>query len=103
MKPHINLKIKSIALMLSLLGIFGYHSAAHSGLSIVKGEASGEVRQLGNQTAEGLVIPLRSNFKIQMQNVDDTLVLSVKVVSNATGRVVFTKSAAMYGVIILDN
>ncbi len=62
-----------------------------------------EVSQLGNQTAEGLVIPLRSNFKIKMQNVDDTLLLSVKVVSNATGRVVFTKSAAMYGVIILDN
>ena len=62
-----------------------------------------EVSQLGNQTAEGLVIPLRSNFKIKMQNVDNTLLLSVKVVSNATGRVVFTKSAAMYGVIILDN
>jgi hypothetical protein len=62
-----------------------------------------EISQAGNQTAEGLVIPLRSNFTIKMQNVEDTLLLTVKVVSNATGRVVFTKSAAKYGVIILDN
>ncbi len=62
-----------------------------------------EVTQAGNQTSEGLVIPLRSNFSIKMQNLEDTLLLSVKVVSNATGRVLFTKSAAKYGVIFLEN
>lgn len=62
-----------------------------------------EISQLGRETSEGIVIPLRRNFKIKMQNVDDTLLLSAKVVSNATGQVVFTKSAARFGLILVEN
>ena len=62
-----------------------------------------EVTQAGRETSEGVVIPLRRNFKIKMQNVDDTLLLSAKVVSNATGQVVFTKSAARFGLILVEN
>lgn len=62
-----------------------------------------EVSQLGRETSEGIVIPLRRNFKIKMQNVDETLLLSAKVVSNATGQVVFTKSAARFGLILVEN
>lgn len=62
-----------------------------------------EVTQAGRETTEGMVIPLRSNFKLKIQNVDDTLILSVKIVSNANNRVVFNKSASRFGVILIEN
>jgi len=60
-------------------------------------------QQAGRETSEGVVIPLRSDFKIKIQNVTDTLILTVKVVNNATGKVAFTESAAKYGVIRVGN
>lgn len=62
-----------------------------------------EVTQAGRETTEGVVIPLRSDFKIKIQNVDETLLLSLKVVSNASGKVVFTKSASRFGLILVEN
>ena len=62
-----------------------------------------EMNQAGRETSEGVVIPLRSDFKLKIQNVHDTLILSVKIVANANGRVVFNKSASRFGVILVDN
>ena len=60
-------------------------------------------QQAGRETSEGVVIPLRSSFKIKIQNVTDTLILTVKVVNNATGKVAFTESAAKYGTVRVGN
>lgn len=60
-------------------------------------------QQAGRETSEGVVIPLRSKFKIKVQNVDETLILTVKVVSNATGNVTYTQSAARFGVVYVGN
>ena len=62
-----------------------------------------EVTQVGRETSEGVVIPLRSDFKVKIQNVDDTLLLSLKVVSNASGKVVFNKTVSRFGVILVEN
>jgi hypothetical protein len=62
-----------------------------------------EVRQAGRETAEGVVIPLRSNYKIRLRNVDETLILSLKVVANATGRVVYNRSASRFGSVYHEN
>ena len=60
-------------------------------------------QQAGRETSEGVVIPLRSRFKIKIQNVTDTLILTVKVVNNATGSVAYTQSAAKYGTVFVGN
>lgn len=60
-------------------------------------------QQAGRETSEGVVIPLRSSFKIKVQNVNETLILTVKVVNNATGIETFTKSAARFGVVYVGN
>jgi hypothetical protein len=62
-----------------------------------------EVREVGRETPEGVVIALRSNHKIKLQNVDNTLILSMKVVANATGRVVYNKSASRFGLVYHEN
>jgi len=62
-----------------------------------------EIRQVGRETSEGVVIALRSNYKIQLQNVHDTLILTLKVVSNATGNVIYTKSASRFGLVYHKN
>ncbi len=59
-----------------------------------------ELYQLGHERPrEGLVIPLGSNFEIKAQNSNDTLTLTLKIRETATGKFIFTKSAAKYGVI----
>ncbi len=60
-------------------------------------------QQAGRETSEGVVIPLRSSFKIKVQNVNETLILTVRVVNNATGIETFTKSAARFGVVYVGN
>ncbi len=62
-----------------------------------------EVSQVGRETGEGVVIPLRSDFKIKIQNVDETLLLSLKVVANASGKVVFNTTVSRFGVIFVEN
>lgn len=58
-----------------------------------------EALQAGRETRDGLVIPLRSSFKLVVGNDSENLLLTVKIVANATGRTVFTKSASQYGTI----
>lgn len=62
-----------------------------------------ELRQAGNETGEGLVIPLRANFSLKAQNTSETLILSLTVKDNATGRVIYEKSAAQFGVVSARN
>ena len=44
MKSHISINFKSLALLTSVFGLLAYHSVAHSGLSVAKGDGTGEVR-----------------------------------------------------------
>ena len=59
--------------------------------------------QAGNEYNTGLEINLRDSFKIFAQNSAEYLVLSLKIIDNATGATVFEDSAAQYGVISISN
>ncbi len=64
---------------------------------------SWEVGQAGRETGDGLVIALRPNFRMNIQNVHDSLILSLKIVSTASGQVVYNQSAARFGVVAARN
>jgi hypothetical protein len=59
--------------------------------------------QAGNEYSTGLEINLRDSFKIFAQNSAEYLVLSLKIIDNATGANVYEDSAAQYGVISISN
>ena len=63
-----------------------------------------ELYSLGQErSGEGLILPLKSNFEIKAQNSNETLTLSVLVRETASGKVLFTKSAARFGVVRVSN
>jgi hypothetical protein len=59
--------------------------------------------QAGSEYYNGLEINLRNNFKIFAQNSSEYLILSLKIVDNATGATLYQDSAAQYGVINISN
>ena len=59
--------------------------------------------QAGSEYYNGLEINLRNNFKIFAQNSSEYLVLSLKIVDNATGATLYQDSASQYGVINISN
>lgn len=59
-----------------------------------------EIARLGREEpGVGLIIPLRRTFELKAQNADENLTLTVKIRETASGREVFVKSAAQYGVV----
>jgi len=59
--------------------------------------------QAGNEYSTGLEINLKESFKIFAQNSAEYLVLSLKIIDNATGATLYQDSAAQYGVISITN
>ena len=59
--------------------------------------------QAGSEYYSGFEIDLRDSFTIKAQNSSENLVLSLKIVDNATGTTLFQDSAAEYGVIYVSN
>ena len=59
--------------------------------------------QAGKEYRTGLEINLKESFKIFAQNSAEYLVLSLKIVDNATGTTLYQDSAAQYGVINVSN
>lgn len=55
-----------------------------------------EISGLGQDTQEGLIINLRSNFSLKVQNSSDQLILGIKIIQRSTDKVVFVKQAAKY-------
>jgi hypothetical protein len=55
------------------------------------------------QPGEGLIIPLNPTFEINAQNSSDSLTLRVKIRETSTGKGIYTKSAAQYGVIRVNR
>ena len=66
-----------------------------------------EIHEAGNEYHDGELsgfrIDLNENFKIKAQNSDDTLVLSINIVKKSSGKSLFKKSVAQYGVIAVAN
>lgn len=62
-----------------------------------------ELRQAGQETQEGLVIPLRKTFTLKAQNVADTLLLTLRITDNASGRTVYERSVSEFGVLRANN
>jgi len=59
--------------------------------------------QAGSEYTSGLEINLRDSFKIFAQNSAEYLILSLKIIDNATGANVYEDSAAQFGVISISN
>ena len=57
----------------------------------------------GVEKRDGFYINLKSHFKITAQNASDTLILTVKIYSRETNKVLFTDKASMFGVIRASN
>ena len=63
-----------------------------------------EFARLGAETpGEGLVIPLRAGFELTAQNIGERMVLRARVRETATGRTVYEKGAARFGVIRISR
>lgn len=55
-----------------------------------------DLAQAGTETAQGLVITLRDRFTIEVQNVDETLSLTLRIVETANNQPVFERSAGRF-------
>ena len=82
--------------------------SAETSLEIRNGETFNlykpyNLMQAGNETRDGLEINLKKNFKIKAQNSHETLVLSLEIKENSTGRSMYNDAAGKYGVIHVSN
>jgi hypothetical protein len=50
-----------------------------------------------------LVINLRKNFELQMQNANDSFILNLKIYDTSNQQIRFEKSASLYGMISISN
>jgi hypothetical protein len=62
-----------------------------------------DVASMGRWTGDEMVVDLRRSFEIKAQNADRTLVLSLVVKDRASGRTVYQRSAAQFGVMRVAN
>ena len=87
----------------------GFEHAADTELEVRNGQDYGmykawELARAGREDGrEGFKIPLRGQFAIKAQNSSNTLTLTLVVRETGSGRVVYTKSAAQYGVVSFRN
>jgi hypothetical protein len=61
------------------------------------------LREAGQERSDGFYIDLRSSYSLQAQNSDDTLILGLKIIERATGRVIHNDQAARFGVVSARN
>jgi len=62
-----------------------------------------DIEQIGNWDGSDMRIDLRKNFELKAQNADETLILNLVVKDRASGKILFQKSAARFGVINVKN
>ena len=61
------------------------------------------IGEAGDEKVDGLHIQLPSTFTLQAQNSHETLTLQLQILEKATGKIVFQKQAAQFGVIYVTN
>jgi hypothetical protein len=62
-----------------------------------------DINQIGNWDGSDMQIDLRKNFEIKAQNANKNLILNLVVKDRSSGKILFQKSAAMFGVITVKN
>jgi hypothetical protein len=62
-----------------------------------------DINQIGNWDGSDMRIDLRKNFELKAQNADKSLILTLIVQDRSSGKLLFQKSAAMFGVINVKN
>jgi hypothetical protein len=92
---------------LNILACFSGSNGADTELEIQNGEQYGmykayNLSSIGNEDQQGFHISLKNHFSIKAQNSNENLILSLKIM-DSTGKIVFQKSAAHYGVISVKN
>lgn len=77
-------------------------------LEIRNGEQYGlykiwELQKLGQESSDGLVLPLKKHFSIRAQNASRDLTLNIVIRDTETGQIVFQKSAGQFKWISISN
>lgn len=62
-----------------------------------------DVSSMGRSVGNEMIVDLRRNFDIKAQNADRTLVMSLVVKDRTSGRVLYQRSAAQFGVMRVTN
>jgi len=62
-----------------------------------------DVESMGRWTGDEMVVDLRRTFEIKAQNADRTLVMNLVVKDRASGRMLYQRSAAQFGVMRVAN
>ncbi|MFO0519802.1 MAG: hypothetical protein ACK515_05180, partial [bacterium] len=62
-----------------------------------------DVASIGRWTGDEMVVDLRRSFEIKAQNADRTLVMNLVVKDRASGRTLYQRSAAQFGVMRVAN
>ena len=62
-----------------------------------------QLQSLGREQEDGLHIPLRRNFSIKAQNASEHMILRLKILDTATGRVVDNQAAGHWKVVGIKN
>lgn len=87
---------------INILACFG--GRVGSELEINNGGAYGlykihQIHSLGNETREGFVINLKSNFAIKAQNSDNSLILGMKIFKRAGNDMLYQKQVSQWGTV----
>ena len=88
---------------INILACFG--GSVGSEIEINNGGAYGlykihQIHSLGNETRDGFVINLKSNFAIKAQNSHDTLILGMKVFKRAGNEILYQKQVSQWGTVL---
>jgi hypothetical protein len=62
-----------------------------------------QLQSLGREQEDGLHIPLRRNFSIKAQNASEHMILRLKIIDTATGRVVDNQAGGRWKVVAIRN
>jgi len=71
--------------------------------SIEKMYKAYNIGEAGEERVDGLHIQLPSTFTLQAQNSHQTLTLQLQILEKRTGKIVFQKQAAQFGVVSVSN
>jgi hypothetical protein len=106
--PYIAVLTCGMPQHINILACFSGRSGVDTEVKLVNGSSVGlfklyNLMEAGREMRDGFYIDLRGRFSVRAQNADDTLILGLKIIDRATGRVLREDKAAHFGVVSASN
>ena len=106
--PYIAVLTCGMPQHINILACFSGRYGVDTEVKLANGSSVGlyklfNLMQAGREMRDGFYIDLRGRFSIRAQNADDTLILGLKIIDRATGRVLREDKAAHFGVVSASN